>query len=136
MVGPEFERQSVALEESFVSLWLSQTWRSEQRFETCMKELHTHHLESSHLSPEEVMKLIRWWDEMRTTLDEDRRVELGKNIMRSQSENLWTIGTVGLAPHPIVVIDNLHNVPERGYWGWDNRWSFPYHPETWYLSEE
>ena len=86
--------------------------------------------------PEEIAKLIRWWDEMRTTLDEDRRLELGKNILRSQAENLWTIGTVGLAPHPIVVIGNLHNVPRRGYWGWDDRWSFPYHPETWYLGEE
>ena len=78
-------------------------------------------------------QLLDWWVEMRTCMDESRRIELGKSILASQAENLWTIGTVGLAPHPLVVKDNLHNVPARGYWGWDDRWSFPYHPETWYL---
>ena len=75
------------------------------------------------------------WIEMRTCMDDDRRLELGKSILAAQADQLWTIGTVGLAPHPLVVKNNLHNVPERGYWGWDNRWSFPYHPETWYMSE-
>jgi peptide/nickel transport system substrate-binding protein len=83
--------------------------------------------------PEEIRRLIRWWDEMRTSMDEQRRIELGKRILRSQAENLWTIGTVGLAPHPLVVSNRLRNVPKAGYWGWDNRWTLPYHPETWYL---
>ena len=86
--------------------------------------------------PPKPKQLLDWWVEMRTCMDEKRRVELGKSILQSQEENLWTIGTVGLAPHPLVVKNTLHNVPERGYWGWDNRWSFPYHPETWYLAEE
>ncbi len=76
------------------------------------------------------------WIEMRTCMDEARRLELGKRILAAQAENLWTIGTVGLAPHPLVVKNELRNVPRRGYWGWDNRWSFPYHPETWYLDPE
>ena len=83
--------------------------------------------------PEEILQLIRWWDEMRTTMDESRRIELGKRILRSQAENLWTIGTVGLAPQPLVVSNKLRNVPKAGYWGWDNRWSLPYYPETWCL---
>ena len=33
----------------------------------------------------------------------------------------------------MVVGDALHNVPQRGWWGWDDRWTLPYHPETWYL---
>jgi len=82
------------------------------------------------------MQLLDWWIEMRTCMDPKRRIELGKKILASQAENLWTIGTVGLAPHPIVVKNSLRNVPERGYWGWDNRWSFPYHPETWYLRKD
>jgi len=81
-------------------------------------------------------QVLDWWVEMRTCMDERRRIELGRNILRSQAQNLWTIGTVGLAPHPLVVSNRLRNVPERGYWGWDNRWSFPYHPETWYLARE
>jgi len=85
--------------------------------------------------PPHIMQLVDWWDEMRTCMDESRRLELGKSILAAQAENLWTIGTVGLAPHPIVVSNKLRNVPARGYWGWDDRWSFPYHPETWYLEE-
>jgi peptide/nickel transport system substrate-binding protein len=83
----------------------------------------------------EAMQLLTWWKEMSTTMDEERRIELGKKILASHAENLWTIGTVGMAPHPLVVGNRLHNVPEHGYWGWDDRWSFPYHPETWYLSK-
>lgn len=74
-----------------------------------------------------------WWDEMRRSIDEDRRLELGKKILRSQAENLWSIGTIGLAPQPIIISDRLHNVPKRGYWGWDSRWVLPYYPATWYL---
>lgn len=83
-----------------------------------------------------VRQLLDWWGEMTSTPDEARQIELGKNILRSQAENLWTIGTVGLAPQPLIVSDELKNVPLRGFWGWDNRWTLPYHPETWYLEPE
>ncbi len=83
--------------------------------------------------PPDVMQLIDWWTEMSTAPDAQRRVWLGKQILRSQAENLWSIGTLGLAPQPVVVHNSLRNVPKQGYWGWDNRWSLPYHPETWYL---
>ena len=85
------------------------------------------------LPPPKIMDLINWWDEMRTTMDDQRRVALARNILRSQAENLWTIGTVGLAPQPVVVSNKLRNVPTKGYWGWDNRFTLPYHPATWYL---
>ncbi len=83
--------------------------------------------------PEDAKQLILWWEEMGTTMDIPRRIELGKNILRSQAENLWTIGTLGLAPQPVVASNTLRNVPHFGYWGWDNRWTLPYHPETWFL---
>ena len=85
--------------------------------------------------PPVIKELYNWWIEMSTTLDEQKRIELGKKILRSQAENLWTIGTVGVAPHPLVVSNKLHNVPKTGYWGWDCRWSLPYCPETWYLKQ-
>ena len=86
--------------------------------------------------PDEIKQLIDWWNEMRTCMDEQKRIELGKRILQSQAENLWTIGTVGLAPHPLIVSSKLRNVPRTGYWGWDCRYSMPYHPETWYLARE
>ncbi|MEX1016318.1 MAG: ABC transporter substrate-binding protein [Phycisphaeraceae bacterium] len=80
--------------------------------------------------------LLHWWQELRTTMDEQRRTELGRRILRSQAEQLWSIGTLGMAPQPLVVSDALKNVPRQGYWGWDSRWSMAYHPETWYLQPD
>lgn len=83
--------------------------------------------------PPEIQALVDAWVEMTTSNDPERRIALGKSILRSQAENLWTIGTLGLAPQPVVVSNRLRNVPSRGYWGWDNRMNQPYHPETWFL---
>jgi len=83
--------------------------------------------------PPIIQALVDDWVEMTTSNDAARRIELGKSILRSQAENLWTIGTLGLAPQPVVVSNKLRNVPSRGYWGWDNRMNQPYHPETWFL---
>lgn len=86
--------------------------------------------------PPEVKQLISWWEALRRTNDLDERVRLGKLILQSQADNVWSIGVLGLGPHPIVVHDRLKNVPRHGYWGWDSRWSWPYYPETWYLEPE
>ena len=85
--------------------------------------------------PALVQELQRWTDEMRVTTDPARRIELGKNILRVGAENLWVIGTVGLAPQPIVVSAALKNVPSQAIWGWDNRWTLAYHPVTWYFGD-
>ena len=60
----------------------------------------------------------------------------GRKIVNAASENLWTIGTVGQAPHPMVISRRLKNVPTTGIWGWDNRWTLAYHPSTWYFDED
>ena len=85
--------------------------------------------------PPEVKQLIAWWEVLRRTSDLEERVAMGKKILRSQAENLWVLGVIGLGPHPVIVSDRLRNVPRDGYWGWDSRWSWPYYPETWYLKQ-
>ena len=81
-------------------------------------------------------QLIDWWERLRHSSDEEERREMARKILASQAENVWGIGVAGLAPHPVIVHDDLKNVPDRGYWGWDSRWSWPYYPETWYLDPE
>ncbi len=81
-------------------------------------------------------QLLAWWERLRRTSDEEERREMARKILASQAENVWGIGVAGLAPHPVIVHDDLKNVPDRGYWGWDSRWSWPYYPETWYLDPE
>ena len=84
--------------------------------------------------PPPIMRQLQdWSDEMRMTMDETRRYEVGKKILATHAEYLWNIGTVGLAPHPVVISDQLRGVPPDGIWGWDNRWTLSYHPSTWYF---
>ncbi|MBJ39669.1 MAG: hypothetical protein CMD83_14590 [Gammaproteobacteria bacterium] len=84
--------------------------------------------------PPPVMRQLQDWnDQMRFTMDEDERTRIGKQILKSNAENLWTLGAVGLAPHPMVVSSRLRGVPHDGIWGWDNRWTLSYHPSTWYF---
>jgi len=113
---------------------VSETW-----FETCMWRKWVQYYatdgEKGWEPPQEIKELQQIWEEAISTPDEERRIELGKKLLEANAENLWTVGTVGLAPFPIIVSNELKNVPEDGYWGWDNRWSFGYHPETWYLEQ-
>ena len=81
-------------------------------------------------------ELMHYADEMRMTTQPAYRLEMGKKLLASAAENLWVIGTIGLAPHPVVVSKRLKNVLPNGVWGWDTRWTLAYHPATWYFDEE
>ena len=83
--------------------------------------------------PEELKKNIERWEKMKTTMDEEERIRLGKEILRSEAENLWTIGVVGVAPVPIIVKSNLRNVPKEIPFGWDLYFSTIAHPEQYFL---
>jgi formylglycine-generating enzyme required for sulfatase activity len=55
MLGsPDIESKTVKLEEAFVSLWISESWRSDTRFDPNKKMMG--HEGQRHLTPEEVMK--------------------------------------------------------------------------------
>ncbi len=60
--------------------------------------------------PLEVKQLFDYYEEFLTTPSNDRRIELGKKILESQSRNLWVIGTVNNVPVPVIVNKNLRNV--------------------------
>lgn len=85
--------------------------------------------------PEELKKQLKRWETLKTAVDDETRIEAGKAILRSQAENLWTIGTVGLAPHPMVVRKNLRNVPEESFYGWDTFWTYLAHPEQFFFKK-
>jgi len=85
--------------------------------------------------PAEMRELQQWAEELSTTMDSARRIEVGKKILATNAEKVWTIGTVGLAPQPVVTSGRLRNVVQSGLWGWDVRWTMPYHPATWYLAQ-
>jgi peptide/nickel transport system substrate-binding protein len=85
--------------------------------------------------PDQIKELRGWWDEMLISPDEERIAELADNILASQAENLWVIGTVGRTPHPVVVKNTIGNVPETGYWVWDMLWSAAWDPEQFFFRQ-
>ena len=86
--------------------------------------------------PPLVRNLQHWGDRLREATTEEHRTKAAKTLLEAAAENLWTIGTVGQAPHPVVVSTRLKNVTETGIWGWDNRWTLSYHPSTWYVDDD
>ena len=90
------------------------------------------------MPPEHVKDLWRTWEDLRRTADPQRRMELGRRIVRNQAENLWGIGTVGGAIKPVVVSHRLNNVTgteENGLWGWPWLATFLHHPEQFFIKE-
>lgn len=79
--------------------------------------------------PEQIKELRGWWDQMMVEPDPERQIELGKLILQAQAENLWVIGTVGEAPHPVLVNQDLRNVPEFGLFVWDAMYIAAHDPE-------
>ncbi|MEQ9032090.1 MAG: ABC transporter substrate-binding protein [Aggregatilineales bacterium] len=85
--------------------------------------------------PQEVQDLYvaidAWMQEPRGT---ERYAELGTEIMRTNAENLWLIGTIGLMPRPVVLSTSLRNTPTPEdvvsveFWVWG-----PHQPEQWYF---
>ena len=78
-------------------------------------------------------QLVEWWNQMKTTTDEEERIRLGRMILEVNAENLWTIGTVGEGPLPILVNKDLRNIPETGLHGFDAIRLQPNHPETFFF---
>jgi hypothetical protein len=51
-------------------------------------------------------------------VDPVRQVEIGKELVRMSTEQIWTLGTVGLVPNPVVVKNNFMNVSENHTADW------------------
>ncbi|MGQ9630108.1 MAG: ABC transporter substrate-binding protein [bacterium] len=65
--------------------------------------------------PGDLMKIVELRERAIATTDEQEQIRLVKEIFRLNTENLWTIGTVGGSPMVmgvIVVKNNFRNVPE------------------------
>ena len=85
--------------------------------------------------PADVVQMYDNWQQLQATVDEAEGVRLGKEILTWVSENLPVIGTVGYFPTVFIIKDNLMNVPETYLYGWDMLYTFPAHPELFYLQQ-
>ncbi|MGQ9629417.1 MAG: ABC transporter substrate-binding protein [bacterium] len=84
--------------------------------------------------PQIVKDTYKWIKEWKTVPRTDPRYrEIAQRIYDSYAENLWTIGTVGLAPLPVIVRENLANVPATGYHGNDQGFGRTFAPWQWFF---
>ncbi|MFE0756230.1 ABC transporter substrate-binding protein [Inquilinus sp. NPDC058860] len=79
-------------------------------------------------------KLMGLYDEWRGTTDAARRDAIVREMIRIQSDEVTSIGTVQGVLQPVVVKARLHNVPEKGIFSWDPGAHFGiYHPDTFWV---
>ena len=87
--------------------------------------------------PVEVKRNIERWERMTVATDRDEEIRLAKEILASQAEHLWVIGTVGNVPAPMPRSNKLRNFPERGGHDWSiGAWTGPQHPSQFYLVQQ
>jgi peptide/nickel transport system substrate-binding protein len=68
--------------------------------------------------PDYFKEAMDLYDEYKQTTDPDKQIEIGKQIVRLSTEGLWTMGTVGMVPNPVVVKDNFMNVSDTHTADW------------------
>lgn len=66
----------------------------------------------------ELRQAMDLYDEYKATIDPARQTEICKAIVRMATENLWTLGTVGMVPNPVVVKNNFMNVSDSHTADW------------------
>ena len=84
--------------------------------------------------PEKVARLFQLWETFQTSPDAAARTAAMHEIVRSQAENLWLIGTVGMYPQMAVANTRLRNVPESTSIYWDYGYESVAHPQVWYFA--
>jgi len=60
-----------------------------------------------------VRRAMEMYGQYTSEADADRRAQIGKDLIRLSAEEIWSIGTVGVVPDPVVVSRKLGNVPEQ-----------------------
>ena len=73
--------------------------------------------------PEEIKQLRDWvWERGKSEIGSQKYMELSEKIYDFHAENLYLIGTVGMAPQVVIAKKNMGNVPEAfgialDWWG-------------------
>ncbi|MGC4192243.1 MAG: ABC transporter substrate-binding protein [Thermomicrobiales bacterium] len=81
--------------------------------------------------PDWYMAPLNAWKRFSETLDPDAAAEL----LKSQADNLWSIGTVGQTPWLAINKNTLMNVPTYGIHTWDGLFQFPYYAQTFFFKQ-
>lgn len=81
----------------------------------------------------ELVDLVDQWTHAAT---HDKRVEVWHRMLEINRDQMFTIGIVNHVPHPVVVSDFLHNVPDTGFYDLSPGAYFGiYKPDTFWFDE-
>jgi peptide/nickel transport system substrate-binding protein len=82
----------------------------------------------------DVVELVKLFDEWRNSGAVDEREKIWLRMLAINADAVYTIGIVTRALQPVVVRDNLRNVPAEGIYSWDPGAYFGmYHPDTFWI---
>ncbi|MBN2499325.1 MAG: ABC transporter substrate-binding protein [Anaerolineales bacterium] len=65
----------------------------------------------------------------------DEWMALGSELIDTYLEHMWSIGTVGYVPSPVVVSNRLGNTTTWSVILWDYYWEYPFRVEQFYIKE-
>lgn len=68
--------------------------------------------------PPLIRRCMDLYREIEYEIDPERRIEMFREIIELNRENLWVIGTIGDLPQIHIVSDTFRNVPSRAMAGW------------------
>jgi peptide/nickel transport system substrate-binding protein len=85
----------------------------------------------------DVQELARLYDEWRRATNDDERERIWLRMLAIHADQVYTIGTVTHALQPVVVSDDLRNVPADGIYSWDPGAYFGmYHTDAFWFGTE
>lgn len=83
--------------------------------------------------PQEIKDLFDWYETVKSDTDPANREAALRAILKSNGDNLWFIGTIGLYPQLAVINENMVNVPRLPITAvYDTRHDSIANPETWF----
>ncbi len=83
----------------------------------------------------EVLRLIELQKQWQTATSQEEQTRIWQEILQINAEQVFVIGLVNATLQPIVVSDDLRNVPEKGVYNWDPGAYFGvYRPDTFWIA--
>jgi peptide/nickel transport system substrate-binding protein len=84
---------------------------------------------------EPAMRLLTYVEEWENAIDEAGRRRAWEQILQTNTDEVFTIGTVNGVRQPVVVGPKVRNVPKEGYYAWDpGGYIGLYQPDTFWVS--
>lgn len=80
-------------------------------------------------------KVIDLYEQVKTATDPAKQVQLMQEIVKLHVDDLWTIGTVGELPVPVIVKNYFRNVPAKATDDWVYMSPGYQHPEQFFIEK-